>query len=242
MSSCRGSADECGRARSLFARYAYPPNELGYCGRPAPACSSALAGHRPAGAAVRGRLGAIWSTSRRSAGLADPLDERVVEAYWVGNDLLAAADPASLVTFLQDRFRGQIGGTWRSAVGRGPCRTTASRSSRSTRGPACSAETGHPQALSVLQDCRIRTGTVQSVADGTATVSSAPLVWDGSGLSIGPAREESVRWSALFPAPSPGDLVSLHWDWICDTVTRSQADSIAAREHPYLSFATTSGK
>ena len=94
----------------------------------------------------------------------------------------------------------------------------------------------------MLQDCRIRTGTVLSVGDGTATVSSAPLVWDGSGLSVGAAHDESVRWSPLFPAPEPGDLVSLHWDWICDTVTPSQASFLAAREEPYRSVATTSRK
>ena len=31
----------------------------------------------------------------RAAGIADPLDERVVEAYWIGNDLLDRVDPGT---------------------------------------------------------------------------------------------------------------------------------------------------
>jgi hypothetical protein len=219
---------------ALFARYAWPPNERGYCGPP----DSSLV---DIGARARLFDGA-WSYLEYLAAVAgfdDPLDERVVEAYWVGNDLLASADSASLVAWLTGRFRGQIGGTWRSAAGN-PGRAVPHHSFQVFEvypWAGILARTGHPQALSVLQDCRIRTGTVRVVADGTATVSSAPLVWDGSGLSIGPERLEPVRWSGLVPAPSPGELVSLHWDWICETVTPSQAAAISAGERRYLSVA-----
>jgi hypothetical protein len=189
---------------ALFARYAWPPNERGYCGPP----DSSLV---DIGSRARLFDGA-WSYLEyiaSVAGLEDPLDERVVEAYWVGNDLLSLAGSSSLVSFLEDRFRGQLGGTWRSAA-EGTGRAVPHHSFQVFEvypWAGILAKTGHPQALSVLQDCRIRTGTVLSVGDGTATVSSAPLVWDGSGLSVGAAHDESVRWSSLFPAPAPGDLV-----------------------------------
>src|SRR5690349_17978113 len=174
---------------ALFARYAWPPNERGYCGPP----DSSLVDIGP-----RARLfDGAWSYLEylaSVAGLDDPLDVRVVEAYWVGNDLLASASSAALVAFLEERFRGQLGGTWRSASARAvPHHSFQVFEVYPWAGIL--ARTGHPQGLSVLQDCRIRTGTVQTVADGTATVSSAPLAWDGSGLSIGPPRLEPVRWS-----------------------------------------------
>jgi hypothetical protein len=223
----------------LFARYAWPPNERGYCGPP----ESSLV---DIGSRARLFDGA-WTYLEylaSVAGLDDPLDERVVEAYWIGNDLLSSASSVALVSFLEDRFRGQLGGTWRSAA-EGTGRAVPHHSFQVFEvypWAGILARTGHPQALSVLQDCRIRTGTVLSVADGSATVSSAPLVWDGARLSLAPPRRESVRWSSPLPKPEPGDLVSLHWDWICDRVTASQASLLAAYEHPYLSVATTSGK
>src|SRR3954453_942934 len=73
-----------------FARYAYGPNRLGYCG---PDAADELLGEAAAGGDVRrirelarGFEGA-WpylELIARSNGIADPLDGRVVEAYWLG--------------------------------------------------------------------------------------------------------------------------------------------------------------
>src|SRR4051794_12171835 len=98
---------------ALFARYAWPPNERGYCGPP----DSSLV---DIGSRARSFDGA-WTYLEylaSVAGLDDPLDLRVVEAYWIGNDLLLSASSVDLVAFLADRFRGQLGGTWRSASSR----------------------------------------------------------------------------------------------------------------------------
>jgi hypothetical protein len=101
----------------LFARYAYPPNELGYCG-PAGAAALLDAG-APAEIARRARaFEGAWvylEYLARAAGLADPLDPAVVSAYWIGNDLLSAGSPSSLLEYLRPRFAGQHGGTWTSA-------------------------------------------------------------------------------------------------------------------------------
>jgi hypothetical protein len=223
----------------LFARYAYPPNALGYCG--------------PAGADAMLAPGAAADIERRarqfdgawcyleflasSAGLADPLDARVVEAYWVGNDLLDGVDPAGLVAHLTDRFHGQFGGTWRDAS----ARAAAHHSFQVFEvypWLALLHAGGSPTALSVLDRCRIRTGTVVSVRGEVATVTSRPLVWDGTATAVGEARQEKVRWSvdgmALIGGLSPGDPVALHWDWICDVVTDEQAARIEAREAAQL--------
>ena len=91
-------ADAGGRRRPgplLFARYAYPPNELGYCG---PGDPGALLGHRGGRASTWASSpispprspapGPTSSSSPACNGIRDPLDAGVVEAYWVGNRLL----------------------------------------------------------------------------------------------------------------------------------------------------------
>jgi hypothetical protein len=79
---------------------------------------------------------------------------------------------------------------------------------------------------------------VVAVDEETARVSSRPLVWDGSALAPGAFREESVAWSAggrsLLAGLSPGDLVALHWDWVCDVLTEEQAGRIEALEERQL--------
>jgi hypothetical protein len=222
----------------LFARYAYPPNELGYCGPDGAAAMLRVDAPTDIARRARGFDGA-WSYLEliaESAGIADPLDVSVVEAYWIGNELLDTVSSDAVVTRLLDRFRGQVGGTWREAGDR----ATAHHSFQVFEvypWAALLAPDGNPTAVSVLDRCRIRTGTVLDVNGETASVRTRPLVWDGRALTTGPDREEVVRWSAdgqsLLSGLSPGDRVALHWDWICDVITAEQqvrAESLEFRQ------------
>lgn len=223
----------------LFARYAYPPNQLGYCGPEGAA--ALLRGDAPAEIARRARqFEGAWSYLEfiaRAAGVADPLDEAVVRAYWVGNELLDRVAPAELLRFLRSRFPGQAGGTWQDA----DTRAVAHHSFHVFEvypWAALLRRTGAPAAVSVLDRCRIRTGLVREVHGEAATVRSRPLLFGAGGLAPGPARDEAVTWSAggrsLLAGLRPGDLVALHWDWVCDVITAEQAERLESLERRQL--------
>ncbi|QHY94060.1 hypothetical protein SSPS47_02825 [Streptomyces sp. S4.7] len=223
------------RGAILFARYAYPPNELGYCG---PADPTALLRPTDTEGIEHGarQFDGAWCYLEflaESSGLDDPLDERVVEAYWIGNDLLDRADPAALLARMRDRFRGQSGGTWRDAGDRALAHHSFQVFDVYPWAGVLRSS-GNPTALSVLDRCRIRTGVVRAVDGESATVESRPLTWTGTALIPGPPRQESARWStggrSLIPGLAPGDLVALHWDWVCDIVTEPQAARIESTE------------
>ena len=76
-----------------------------------------------------------------------------------------------------------------------------------------------PQALTVLDRCRIRWGQVQALTGDQVVVESRPLTWDGRTLGLGEPMSESVVW-AIDGVSMIGELVpgiaSLHWEWICD--------------------------
>jgi hypothetical protein len=219
----------------LFARYAYPPNELGYCG---PAGASALLNSDLPGEIARRARGfdGAWAYLEFLAGAGDPLDPSVVSAYWLG-DSLPDDDFPDLVPFLGSRFAGQRGGTWQSAGDRAlphhsfhvfevyPWTELLRR-------------TGNPSAVAVLDRCRIRTGRIVAVRAETATVTSRPLLWDGAALAAGAPREEEVAWSAggrsLLDGLVPGERVALHWDWICDRISAAQATRIERLEQRRL--------
>ena len=108
---------------TLFARYAYGPNRLGLCG---PDDAASLFGATTAEAGegderlVRqlalGFEGAYpyLRLIGQANGIADPLDRRVVEAYWLGSPLLDAITPDLLAESLRRRFRPRLGlPTWR---------------------------------------------------------------------------------------------------------------------------------
>jgi hypothetical protein len=59
-----------------------------------------------------------------------------------------------------------------------------------------------------------------------ALVRSQPLVWDGLALSLGEPVLETAKYavagSGFIDGLTAGDMVSLHWDWVCDKLTGSQ--------------------
>ncbi len=210
-----------------FARYAYPPNELGYCG---PDASAQLLDQVTAGVAdgglrrlLRGFEGA-WpylSLIASANAIADPLDDRVVSAYWVGNALLDRVGPRLLGASLEDRFRKRAGAVWADLVAPVPDGAVPHHSFHvfgvyPWLGLLREGRLDEP--LRVLDRCRIRWGQVRSVGTGTAVVRSRPLVWDGQRLSLGEAVDELVRTTAdsRVQALRPGAWCSLHWDWVCE--------------------------
>jgi len=221
----------------LFARYAYPPNELGHCGPDGAGALLDAAAPDEIGRRARAFPGA-WSYLEfiaRSAGLDDPLDETVVRAYWLGNELLDRVPGPELAAFLRERFGAPHGGAWPEAVAHHSFQVFAVYPWL-----ALLRRTGHPSAVTVLDRCRIRAGTVVDVDGEQAVVRCRPLVRAGAGLIDGPAREERVRWSvggrALIEGLGAGDRVALHWDWLCDRISEGEAARLTAYQEQILNF------
>ena len=216
-----------------FAQYAYPPNELGYCG---PAGAEALL--EPEATDDIGRRArqfeGVWSyleVLAEATGRTDPLDAAVVDAYWLGSPLVSEVDPAVLVARLRDRFVGQVGGTWREAADRAvPHHSFQVFEVYPWAGLLREGRPPGP-AVHVLDRCRIRPGEVVAVDGEEVEVVSRPLVWDGRVLREGAAVSERARWSvagsSLIETPMVGDTVALHWDWVCDVVSVEQARRLA---------------
>jgi len=230
---------------TLFARYAYPPNELGYCG---PGDASVLLGRDSVGAEQQiarhaRQFEGAWpylEIIASAAQIADPLDARVVEAYWIGNELLDTVDPASLVAQLQERFVGQVGASWEPGLPHHSFHVFAVYPwvGLLRRGGA------NDVALSVLEQCRIRWGEVITVEGERIRVRSRPLVLRDGLLGLGSLREETAAWSvdgssllaveAGSPQVSVGDHVAMHWDWVCDVLTPGQAGQLELRSADQL--------
>lgn len=218
-----------------FARYAYPPNSLGYCG---PDDHAALLEYGAAGVTDRGLVElargfeGAWPYLEVIAGangLADPLDPRVVEAYWVGNGLLDRVDVRGFGDFLDERFRGRAGRGWASIADTVPAGAVPHHSFHVFLvypwvGLMRAGWSEHP--LRVLDRCRIRWGIVAEVDGDLVTVRYRPLTWDGRDLRLGSSTIErvpaAIEGAGFVRDLQPGEWVSLHWDWVCDRLTPVQ--------------------
>ena len=220
----------------LFARYAYPPNELGYCGpdghRMLLEYAAAHVVDPDLSRLARGFEGA-WPYLELIAGatgIGHPLDRRVVEAYWLGNGLLRRVDMQTLGLSLMDRFRRRAGSGWShlaEAIPQGalPIHSFHVFGVYPFVGLLRAGHTEQP--LHILDRCRIRWGRVLSLEGDQAVVASQPLTWDGRTLALGAYRAETVtrRLTGMTLAGreiGPGDWVSMHWDWVCDRLSRRQ--------------------
>ncbi len=219
----------------LFARYAYPPNELGYCG---PADHQALLDYGAAGTVDRGLLqlaqgfAGAWPYLEFIAGatgIDSPLDRRVVEAYWLGTDLLDRIDMARFGNALTDRFRKRAGKGWGYLAEAIPAGAVPNHAFHvfGIYPWVGLLQTGRADTpLEQLEKCRIRWGQVVSTDGDQVTVLSRPVTYDGTDIGLGERRLETVRRSVdglgFLDAFRQGDWVSMHWGWVCDRLSRRQ--------------------
>ena len=223
-----------------FGRYAFPPNVLGYCG---PTDSGLTEGLISAEASaelsrVIQQFEGAWPYLELIAGCTgrDPLDADVVEAYWIGNDLLDSIDPLTWGNGVDDRFRRRAGGSW-SALSGG---IVDGRPNHAFHvfcvypwvGLLRSGYADH--ALEVVDRCRMRWGHVKSVSGADVIVESRPLTWDGETLALGPPQREVAHGSMLESRCGVGDRVSLHWDYVCERITPGQLERLRRETQRHL--------
>jgi hypothetical protein len=223
----------------LFARYAYPPNALGLCGADSP---RTLLEYGAAQASDGGLVelaktfDGAWpylSLIAHANRIADPLDPRVVEAYWVGNELLESVRPADLARHVDERFRGRIGRAGEHVVdavaaGALPHHCFHVFSVYPWLGLLRGGSVAEP--LRILDQCRTTPAVVESLDGDTLVARARPLLWDGASLCLGDPEPRVVRWQddglGFVHAPETGDHVSLHWDFVCDVLTPTGARAL----------------
>jgi hypothetical protein len=226
----------------LFARYAFAPNRFGYCG---PDDAAELFGEATAGGGDRalrelakGFEGA-WpylELIARSNGIADPLDRRVVEAYWLGSPLLDRVRPGALHASLDGRFRPRLrpeGWRWlggKPAAGAAPVHAFHVFDVFPRVGLLRSGAVD--RALEVMDSCRIRWGRILERDGASLVVDAVPLVLTDGRLALGPARPERIdawRDGAGFVGDvRPGEIVSIHWGFACDRLDGEQLGRLVA--------------
>lgn len=220
----------------LFARYAYGPNRLGLCG---PDDAEALLGEGSDGSDERelrelalGFEGAYpyLELIARANAIADPLDRRVVEAYWLGSPLLESVTPNLLGESLRLRFRPRLGQpAWKWLKSSAP---SGAKPVHAFHVLDVFPKVGLMRAeqadriLETMDSCRIRWGRVVERVDDTLVVNAVPLVLVDGKLAFGPARIERVTgWRdghGFLGDVRPDDIVSIHWGWACDVLDDDQ--------------------
>jgi hypothetical protein len=219
----------------MFVRFAYPPNLRGFCG---PDDVTALYDYGVSGV-VDGGLADLaraftgpWpylTMMAGAAGITDPFDARVVEAYWLGNGLLTGVDLATFGDRIESEFKGRAGKGWghmAESIPRGALPHHSFHVFGVYPWVGLLTQTDRGEPLEILDRCRVRWGKVVTSNGDTAVVRSRRLGFDGRRLELGaPVLEtvnQAVGGQGFIEPLQPGEWVALHWDWVCDRISDRQ--------------------
>lgn len=230
-----------------FVRYAFMPNRLQYCGgddnRTILEYAVADVREPPLDRMLRKFTGALpyLQLIARRNDIADPFDERVVEAYWIGNELLERVEARELYDHLQERYRRELSPrVMERVLAKAPAGARPHHSFhvfdvwRQT-------ERGRNEVLATIDSCRVSWGSVTAVEAGELVVERAPIVFQNGALALGAPRTERVarmlEGDGFVEGAAVGDVISVHWSWACEVLTATQQRSLERYTRLHLALA-----
>ncbi|OGC70735.1 MAG: hypothetical protein A3D65_05780 [Candidatus Lloydbacteria bacterium RIFCSPHIGHO2_02_FULL_50_13] len=220
------------------SRYAFGPNRLHYCG---PDRNSQLYANIKEGAVdpdltrILSQFDTMYPYLVHIAAankIKDPLDDRVVEAYWIGNALLDRVDKQLFYRHLVEglNLKKKLGSSFalvEEKIGQGAV------PHHSFHVLDIWQRTGHIErehTLESMDECRVSWGVVESVSGPFVSVFRDPLLYIDKKLSLGLPRP--VRYARKLESDyeieqlKQGDIVSIHWGVICERITPKQATAL----------------
>ena len=243
----------------LFARYAFGPNRLGLCGPEdwrsllelgaASDATDAQAieidhGLRDLAAGFEGAYPYLELIAS-AHGIADPMDLRVVDAYWIGNAFSDGVDPGLMMASMDQRFRSQLlPEAWKWLEGKPEAGARPTHAFHVfdifprvglMRGGAVT------DAVGLMDSCRIRWGRVLEVTGDSLVVNAVPLSLVESKLALAEPQAQTVRrWldgAGFVRDVEAGDVVSLHWNWACEVLSSPRLEALKRRTVHQLELA-----
>ncbi len=235
----------------LCSRYAFMPNKLQYCGGDQNATLFELTATNDANAYLNNVLGEFETLYpylkliAKENNIRDPFDYRVVEAYWIGNNLLENVKIRGLYNHFVDGLhlkKKMTNKQFELMMGEIPGQALPHHSFHVFNVWLRSGLTILPNILDTMDQCRISWGKIIRVGDLELEVESPRLSMadvnsgtefysvQDSRLIFSPPQVIKVQYKMLGESfienPQIGDWVSIHWGWVCDKLTKEQVKNL----------------
>lgn len=207
------------KGAELAAKYAFPPNRHGYCGKSTfqKALSSYLAGKTRI-EPLEDELKKFKAHYRYLSLIAKennkkPFDLEVVRAFWTGNGLLDRISQEALGRFVEhDLFGSKQKKRAKTLADNLPKGILAQHSFNSLY---INFVTGRAErSMENFDSCCITFGRVLSVSKRSAIILRHAIGWKDGLLVLKPKRQRvalEIRGVRFIDKLSPGDTVSVHW-------------------------------
>lgn len=217
------------------SRYAFGPNRLHYCG---PDANAEVKAYIDAGVSdvgltkLLGQFKTMYPYLKHIAAandIKDAFDPRVVEAYWIGNELLENISARALHRHLVEdhQAKRKLGAKSFSVVEKKIDQGALPHHSFHVLEVwRREGNTGNLHTLSGIDECRISWGKVLEVSGPSITVETEPLVLVENKLRLGtPVKKKLTRrLEAEYDIEQikTGDIISIHWSVPCEVLSEAQ--------------------
>jgi len=176
----------------------------------------------------------------------DPFDEKVVEAYWIGNNLLETIEKKRIYRHLLEKHN------LKKLIGRKDFEKIIDKIKlgavphHSFHVLNVWKRTGHlnqTHTPETIDSCRISWGKIEQIEGPFVTVNTEVLLYQNGKFIL----SEPILRKVIRPFQSgidieelkPGDLVSIHWGIICEPITERQLKMLKKYTLKHIELANT---
>jgi hypothetical protein len=163
----------------------------------------------------------------------DPLDNRVIEAYWLGNNLLDTIPPKTFYRHLTEnlnlkkRLNSKTFDHLKDKLSLGALMHHSFHVFNVWRN---ADHINELQTLDNMDNCRISCGKVISINGPIITVSRQSLLLNNNKLIFGDPQPTKItrqlEGSSLIDDVKINDILSMHWHQPCEIITSKQASNL----------------
>ncbi len=224
-----------------FAQYAFSPNQLKLCGprdknqiildylsaqRSDPGLIECLEEFEAAFPYI--------SFIAKENRIKNPFAREVVEAYWLGNQLLDQIPPGHFYRFLKEQFKSYL----KPDQLRELKETVRQRAKPSHNFHVFKVfpmtggmRGGFKPSLKLLDNCRISWGEVIKKENDKIIVNRSPLIVEKNQIRLGSPEKTKqifkIEEKGFLDGLEPGAIVSIHWEWVCDQINKRELNQLS---------------
>lgn len=223
------------RGVNLCSRFAYPPNSLSLCG---PDKKNDLLHYSSLSLPDKGTLEILSRFNTLypylvliacENKLKDPFNLKVIEAYWLGNNLLNHISPKILAGHLVDKVGIKKSSSAKIFQGTMDKLDENSFPHHAFHVLNIYRRTGNltiPHIVETMDACIINAGKVIGIYPDYIKVKTNKLTVKGTSLTFSPSVTRLLQWQGekdiLKSRIKMGDEVSYHWGYVCNMLTPAQ--------------------
>ncbi len=163
----------------------------------------------------------------------DPFDERVIEAYWIGNQLLENIDKSRLYNHLADeqQLKKKLNKKlFKKVVNKISLNAKPHHNFHVLNVLKRTGNIDMMHTLNSMDLCKISWGRIKKVNITNLEVEYNPLVFENNKLKLGLLINYKVLYqinnSGFIKKPQVNQLISFHWGFACEILNNLQVNNL----------------